>query len=74
MENKKGGNKKWETYLLYRRYLATGNLPEADSKKLIDGLAVVINDCYRDRFEGDKIFLHTNQFREGYPKNNKGFI
>ncbi len=33
--------KRWETFLLYKRYLAVKKLPEEEYKKLVDGLVIV---------------------------------
>ncbi len=43
--------KRWETYLLYKRYQATGRLPEEQYKKLVDGLVDIIRNCYNSSFE-----------------------
>jgi hypothetical protein len=64
MTEQVGVQKKWETYLLYQKYLSTGNLPEAENKKLIDGLADIIAKCHDNSLEPDKIYLLTEQFRK----------
>ena len=64
MIKKLGIQKRWETYILYQRYLAAGSLPEEDNKKLIDGLADIIQKCYDNSLEPDKIHILTDSFRK----------
>jgi len=53
---------KWETILLYKRYQAVEKLPERDNKKLIDGLVSIIQECYENSLEPNKIHNLTKQF------------
>mgnify|MGYP001571127264 CR=1 FL=1 len=57
--------KRWETFLLYKKYQATGKrLPEEEYKKLVDGLVNIIQNCYENATEPDKIHIFTDSFKK----------
>ena len=56
--------KRWETFLLYHRYLSAGRkLPEREYRKLVDGLVNIIQNCHENSTEPDKIYIYTDAFK-----------
>lgn len=62
-----------KTFLLYQQYLGSGHLSDKEKCRLIDGLAGIIQQCYDNSLEPDKIYLFTERFTRQFQEKLKRF-
>jgi hypothetical protein len=59
-----------DTYLRYVRYKTTPNLPEAEKRKLIDGLVKILLDCNNLATDSGEVYHLTESFRRYNEKHS----